>query len=405
MDEQTRAPRKGHPRSRYTDRDIRNLPAGRHADGLGLYLLVDDTGAKRWLLRTLVHGKRRDIGLGGYPTTSLKQAREESLRLRRIARQGGDPLAERAKERRAVPTFKALAETVHEAYAASWKNAKHAQQWINTLGEYVFPHYGDKRVDHVDSADIMKAILPVWTAKPETARRVLQRIGSVMKFARAHRYRTDNPVEGLTKALPKQADVEEHHKALAYAEVPAFITTLRTSDATESARLAFEFLILTAARTGETLLATWSEIDLEARVWTIPAARMKMKREHRVPLADRCVEILKRAHEITGGEGYVFPGSKADKTLSNMVFTMQLRRMKVDATAHGFRSSFRDWTSERTNFVREVCEAALAHSVRDAVEAAYRRTDLFEKRRELMETWSRFATNAGGEVITLRVAS
>ena len=390
----------GHPRKRFTDRAIRNLPAGMHADGLGLYVTVDESGARRWILRTLVHGKRREMGLGGYPAVSLAEAREEANRFRNIARKGGDPFAERDKDRTTAPTFTAAAKAVHEAHAPSWRNEKHAAQWINTLDEYVVPHFGDTRVDHVNSADILKALSPIWLKKPETARRVLQRIGTVMNWAKAHRYRTDNPVEGIRKGLPKQTDQETHHSALPFPDVPGFIARLRKESTSDAIKLAFEFLILTATRTGEVLNAKWEEVNGE--VWSIPASRMKAKREHRVPLSARCLEILEQARALSDGTGYVFPSADPDKPLSNMAFLMLLRRMGMTVTAHGFRSSFRDWAAERTNFPREVCEAALAHTVRDAVEAAYRRTDLFERRRELMATWAGFATNAGASVVSIR---
>lgn len=374
---------------------------GRYADGNGLYLVVDPTGAKRWVLRVVVKGKRRDIGLGGVSTVSLADARVEAMRLRGMARKGGDPLAERRKEKKVIPTFQEAAETVHRAHEKSWKNAKHRDQWINTLREYVFPHFGEKLVSEVDTAEVLSALNPIWLAKPETARRVRQRIKAVLDWAKAARHRSgDNPATDIHKVLPKQPRQHEHHAALPYSQVPAFIRKLHKSDCTESAKLAFEFMILTAARTGEVVQAKWSEIDLQAKTWTIPAARMKAHKEHRVPLSPRCVEILKAARQLSDGD-YVFPGRRKGH-LSNMAFLMTLRRMGLDVTAHGFRSSFRDWAAERTNFPREVAEAALAHVVEDKVEAAYRRTDLFDRRRQLMTTWAAFATSAKGDVVPLR---
>jgi len=363
---------------------------GRYADGNGLYLVVEPSGAKRWILRTVVRGKRRDIGLGGLALVPLAEAREKALAYRKIAREGGDPLAERRAQAR-IPTFAEAAELVHGEHKASWKNAKHAAQWINTLKQYAFPELGLRRVDQIDTPDVLRVLGPIWLTKPETARRVRQRIGTVLDWAKAAGYRNgENPVDGVTKGLPKQNDLDVHHAALPYNEVPTFVAKLRTSEASETARLAFEFLILTACRTAEVLGATWSEVDLAQRVWTVPADRMKAGRAHRVPLTSRSIEILKRARELSPERECVFPGRSGAKPLSNMVFLMALRRMKLPITAHGFRSSFRDWAAEQTNVPREVCEMALAHFVSNKVEAAYLRGDLFERRRELMRLWAEF---------------
>lgn len=394
--------RKGqHPHRALSAVRVNSIKApGRYADGNGLYLLVDPSGAKRWILRTVVRGRgRTDIGLGGLSLTSLAEARDKAATLRKVARAGNDPILER---RRAVaaPTFEEAARKVHAEHAATWKNEKHADQWINTLEEYAFPILGSRPVNLIDTPDVLKVLAAIWLTKPETARRVRQRINVVLDWAKAAGHRTgDNPVAGVAKALPKQANGVTHHAATLYAEVPAFITKLRACDAQEPVRLAFEFLILTATRTSEVLAATWAEINGET--WTIPAARMKAKREHRVPLSPRCLAILKRAKEL-GGDGFIFPGRTKGKPLSNMAFLMTLRRLGVDTTAHGFRSSFRDWTAERTNFPRDVCEMALAHTVQDKTEAAYRRGDLFDKRRELMASWAAYATAKRGEVVQIR---
>jgi integrase len=372
---------------------IRSLSlAGRYGDGNGLYLVVDDGGAKRWVLRTLVHGKRRDMGLGSLQLVSLAEARKRAATYRLRARDGGDPIAERRQANRNVLTFKEAAEAVHASHSKGWKNPKHRDQWINTLTQYAFPEIGSKRVNAIDTADVLRVLTPIWLDKPETARRVRQRISTVLDWAKAAGHRAgDNPVESVNRGLPKQTDRVDHHAALPYAAVPSFVETLRASAAGESAKLAFEFLILTAMRTGEVIGAVWSEIDVEAKTWTIPAGRMKAKREHRVPLSDRCLQILEAAAEL-GGNPYVFPGRDVDVPLSNMVFLMHLRRMeRTDITPHGFRSAFRDWTAEQTSFSREVCEAALAHANKDRVEAAYLRSDLFEQRRALMGQWATFA--------------
>lgn len=381
-----------HPDKALTSVRVRslNLP-GRYADGNGLYLVVEPSGAKRWLLRTVVQGRRRDIGLGGLSLVSLAEAREKALAHRKLARDGGDPLEERRKARRIVPTFAEAAEQVHADHKASWENPKHAVQWLNTLTTYAYPHFGTRPVDQINTPDVLRALLPIWLTKPETARRVRQRIGTVLNWAKAAGHRTgENAVEGVAKGLPKQVDKVEHYAALPYAEVPGFIDRLRMSESGEVTRLAFEILILTASRTSEALGARWEEIDEAEKLWIVPAARMKKRREHRVPLSSQALTVLTQAKLLADGGPFVFPGRTPAKPLSNMVFEMALRRMQVGVTAHGFRSSFRDWAAEATNFSREVAEAALAHVVESRVEAAYRRGDLLARRRELMEAWGSF---------------
>lgn len=381
-----------HPDKALTSVQVRQLthPA-RYADGNGLYLVVDPSGAKRWVLRTMVHGRRTDLGLGGLSLVTLAEAREKALRYRKLAREGGDPLAERRKAQVVVPNFAEAVDRVHAEHKASWANAKHAQQWLTTLQRYACPNMGSRRLDQIDTPDILRALSPIWLTKPETARRVRQRIGTVLDWAKAAGYRTgENPIEGVIKGLPKQGDRDKHHAALPYADVPSFVARLHASDTGEGGRLAFEFLILTASRTSEVLGALWNEIQLDEKLWVVPGARMKAKREHRVPLSTRSVTILARACELASGSGLVFPGRSRDKPLSNMVFLMALRRMDLAITAHGFRSSFRDWAAEQTNIPREVAEMALAHTVESKVEAAYARSDLLDRRRDLMEQWAHF---------------
>jgi integrase len=370
------------------------IAPGRYADGNGLYLVVDPSGAKRWVLRTVVHGARRDMGLGGLATVKLTEARDKAAAYRKEAREGRDPFMLKARESAPVPTFEEAAVHVHKERAGAWKNAKHAGQWINTLKEYAFPIFGSIRVDYIDSSHVLKALSPIWLAKPETARRLRQRIGVVLNWAKAARFRAaENPVIGIGEALPKQPNDKAHHAALPYSQVPAFLGELHAFPMDEGAKLAFELLILTATRTNELLQAQWPEFDHDAGVWTIPAKRMKSGKEHRIPLAPRCMEILRRSREIGHGSAFVFPGRNTHQPLSNMVFLMALRRLGKSVTAHGFRSSFRDWAAERTHFPREVCEAALAHVVENKVEAAYRRTDLFDLRKALMEAWAAFAAS------------
>jgi len=401
----TRKPRGRHPDKRLTAVRVRTLNVpGRYADGNGLYLFVDRSGAKRWVWRGKFAGKRSDLGLGSAQLVSLADARDKAMDLRRDVRAGGNPLADRRRARQTVPTFADAATQVHAAHGAAFRNVKHKAQWLASLEADIFPVFGDRPVNAIDSADVLKALSPIWTTKPETARRLKQRIKVVFDWARASGLRSgDNPVEGLTEVLPRHRGEPTHHAALPYQAVPTFLTVLRTADTSESIRLAFELLILTATRTNEVLRATWAEVDLDAKVWTIPGARMKMGREHRVPLSVRAVEILERAQACADGSPYVFPGRTLAKPLSNMAFLMLLRRLKYDTiTTHGFRSSFRDWAAERTNVPRAVCEAALAHALRDKTEAAYHRTDLFDRRRELMDTWAKFATATPADVVSIR---
>ncbi|MET3841932.1 site-specific integrase [Bradyrhizobium sp. OAE829] len=380
-----------HPQKALTSVRINSLAApGRYADGNGLYLVVDPSGAKRWVLRIVVRGTRRDIGLGGLRVVSLAEARAKALEFRRVAREGGDPIEERRKAK-AVPTFAEAAASTIAQHRASWKNEKHVSAWTNTLTTYVFPVMGDKRVDQIETADVLRALSPIWLSKAETARRIRRRIATVLDWAKAAGYRSgDNPVDGVGKGLPRQTEKRGHFAAIPYNDVPLFVRKLPDVPTNLFARLAFEFLILTAARTNEVLKAEWNEVDLAKAVWTVPADRMKAGREHRVPLAARALTLLRSVHGSTDGSALVFPSRSFDAPMSNMVFLMMLRRMGAAFTAHGFRSAFRDWAAECTNFPREVCEMALAHSIKDKTEAAYRRGDLFEKRRQLMEAWNDF---------------
>jgi integrase len=381
-----------HPDKALTAATVRSIKEpGRYTDGNGLYLIVDPSGARRWVLRTVVQGVRRDIGLGGSTLVSLAEAREKALELRKLARSGGDPLAERRKAALVVPTFEEAAKLVHEEQKPSWKNKKHAQQWMNTLAAYAFPSIGSMRVDGLATPDMLRVLGPIWLTKPETARRVRQRLGTVMDWAKAAGFRQgDNPIDGVAKGLPKQHGRDGHHAAMPFSDVPAFVAKLRTNPPSELSAIAFELLILTACRTSEVLEARWAEFDARENVWTIPAERMKVARAHRIPLSARGADLIARARQLSLDSEFVFPGRVKGRPLSNMVFVMTLRRMKLDVTAHGFRSSFRDWAAETTNFPREVAEMALAHTVENKVEAAYRRGDLLDKRRDLMGAWAAY---------------
>jgi integrase len=369
---------------------------GRYGDGNGLYLVVDPSGAKRWVLRTVVQGKRRDIGLGGLRLVSLAEARTKAQEYRKLAREGGNPIEVRRKERVNVPTFSEAAQMTLEQHRGGWKNEKHAAQWLASLKLHVFPVVGNKRVNQIETADVLKALSPVWLSRPETARRLRQRISTILDWAKAAGHRTgDNPVDGVAKGLPRQNEKRGHFDAIPYVDVPRFVRKLSDVPTSEFARLGFEFLILTAARTSEVLKAQWTEVEFDNAVWTIPAARMKAGREHRVPLAPRVVTLLRAARGLSGGSPLIFSGRSVDAPMSNMIFLMMLRRLGASFTAHGFRSAFRDWASECTNFPREVCEMALAHSIKDKTEAAYRRGDLYQKRRELMAAWALYVCGEG----------
>lgn len=364
---------------------------GLYGDGNGLYLKVDNSGARRWIQRIVVQGKRRDIGLGSASLVGLAEAREKALQQRKLAREGGDPLAAK-RLATGLLTFKQAALKVHELSAPTWRNAKHGKQWLSTLETFVFPTFGSKPSNAVSGADVLGVLSPIWNTRPETARRVKQRIGTVMKWTIAQGWRTDNPAETISKALPKHDRSKVKHRlALPYDAVPAALRKVRDSDAGAATKLAFEFLVLTASRSGETRLATWEEVDLERRVWTIPASRMKAKKLHRVPLSGRCIAILEDAKNLRSEESnLVFPGSKAGKPLSDMTMSKLVKELGIEAVPHGFRSSFRDWASEQTSYPREVMEFALAHVISDKAEAAYARSDLFEKRSLLMSDWANF---------------
>ena len=375
---------------------------GFYADGNGLYLKVIDSGAKRWVQRLLIKGRRRDIGLGSASLVTLAEAREASLVNRKLARSGGDPLRTK-KEAEAVLTFAEAAEHVLDLHRPTWRNPKHAQQWINTLSEYAFPKFGKTLVSDVTTSDVLSALSPIWNTKPETARRVKQRIGTVMKWAVAKGWRQDNPADAISTALPKQdASKKQHRKALPYSEVAACIDTVKGSGAGLTTKLAFEFIVLTACRSGEARLATWSEFDLAAKEWLVPASRMKAKRDHRVPLSGRVLEILTDAKSLSDGGDLVFAGTKQGRPLSDMTLSKLVKELGFEADVHGFRTSFKTWAQERTNFAREVSEMALAHVIQNKSEAAYARSDLLDKRRMMMESWAGFLSIEIFESSTIR---
>jgi integrase len=390
-----------HKLNRLTARKVATeTKLGLHADGGGLYLRVGRGGAKSWCLRYMLQGKAREMGLGGLLKVSLAEARRRAAAQRLLLVDKIDPLKKREAENSAKKikaarsiTFGQCAKAYIDSHAAGWRNAKHAQQWTNTLATYVYPTFGSVAVADVDVAMIMKALEPIWAAKPETAGRVRGRIEAVLDWAKARGFRDgENPARWrghLSNLLPARTKVQavKHHAALPYPEIGAFMTDLRTREGAAAAAL--EFLILTAARTGEVTGAHRSEIDFHARIWTVPAGRMKGKREHRVPLSSAAMKALERA-KVEDSE-FLFSGIKAGQGLSNMALLKVLERMnRSDLTVHGFRATFKTWATERSNFPRELVEAALAHVLEDKTEAAYQRGDILEKRRRLMGAWAEF---------------
>ena len=357
-------------------------------------------GGKNWVQHIAVGGRRREIGLGAFPLVTLREARDAAFENARLARGGGDPFEGRT--RRAAPMFAEAVAAVIGMHAAAWKDGgKSARQWESSLRDYAFPRIGGKRVDAVTGADVMAVLLPIWNKKHETARRVKQRISATMKWAVAQSHRADNPVDGIDEALPRPTARPRHHRALPYAEVADAVDRVRRSNAGMATRLGFEFLVLTTARSGEVRLATWDEMDTDDATWTLPASRMKAKREHRVPLAGRALEILCEARTLDDGSGLVFPSPRGGRPMSDRTLSAPLRDLGIDAVPHGFRSSFRDWAAERTNTPHAVMEAALAHVIPNKAEAAYARSDLFDKRRRLMEAWDRYIGDAAAQVVAL----
>ncbi|WP_048886074.1 tyrosine-type recombinase/integrase [Aurantiacibacter atlanticus] len=380
---------------------VRDSRPGRYQDGDGLALLIGKRGGQSWMVRIQKDGRRRDIGLGSAKKVSLKLARERAATVRSQVEAGIDPIAER-KKAAGVPTFREAAASVHAEHKGSWKNAKHRKQWLTTLETYAFPAFGDRSIALVDAPAVRDALAEIWLAKPETARRLRQRICTVIDWAVAKGYREAGlPMPVIDKALPKQRAKPKHHAALPYADLPLFLPKLRKRET--MGRLALEAVILTAARSGEVRLAEWSELDLDAATWTVPAERMKAGREHVVPLSPQAVALFKRMKLHRRGESdLVFPGTKRGKPLSDMTLTKVLRDMEMAVTAHGFRSTFRDWVAEQSSWPAELAEAALAHVVSDKTVAAYQRGSMLEKRRELMSAWTDYCEGAsGGNVVRL----
>lgn len=398
---------------------LRSKGPGLHPDGRGLYLQVK-LGGRSWVSRYTLNGRARYMGLGPFPDVSLAEARRAAERCRKLLREGIDPIEARRQGRDAVRlqsaksmTFEDCATRYIEAHKAGWRNVKHASQWGRTLETYAYPVFGSLSVQAIDTGLVMKALDPIWREKPETAMRLRQRIEAVLDWAAAHTYRTgDNPARWrghLDKLLPKRSKVRavKHFEAMPYGELPAFVAELRQRDAISTKALAFT--ILTATRSGEVRGATWSEIDLDAAIWTVPGERTKSARVHRVPLTPEALEILHELHRPDAGASQVVFPNPHGKPLSDAAMRKYLQENlgRSGLTVHGFRSTFRDWAAEQTNFPREVAEAALAHVVRDKTEAAYQRGDMLAHRRRLMAAWSKFCMSgaaSGGDVVAIHGA-
>ncbi len=375
---------------------------GRYSDGGTLILNVTPGGSKSWIQRLTVDGVRRDIGLGSFPLVSLAEARDKAFENRRLARGGGDPLA--AKRKVKTPTFREAAQRTHEANRPRWRSERVAKKWWQGLNKHAFPILGDKRVDRIGREDVLRVLTPLWTSRPEQARKLRQAIRATLAWAQAHGHVDTNiAADAINGALPAQPAVKEHLRSLPYRDVPDALATVDASRASLFARLCLRFTVLTAARSGESRGATWEEIDLDAREWRIPARRMKSGVEHRIPLSDAALSVLARARPMRKDSDLIFPSPvRKGRPLSDMALTKLLRDtgLAERATVHGFRSSFRDWCAE-TGQPRELAEAALAHTV-PGVEGAYFRSDLFERRRHLMADWARYLTGEVGTVVQLR---
>ncbi len=405
-----------------TEKGIAKLAPGRYRDKdtRGLYLQVSPTRTRAWLLRFELNKRERFMGLGPYPDFSLKEARQRAREARQKLADGIDPIEARDAERRAkekearkqagIPTFREAAKRWHQVHSPKWRNVKATKQTLATLEAYAFPRLGNLRVDEIATEDVRAALEPIWHRIPETASRTRGRIEGVLSWSIANKYREGpNPArwsDNLEHLLPAQvSNGANHHPALPYQQLPEFMVALKERDGV--AARALEFTILTAARTGETIGARWDEIDLKQRVWSVPSGRIKGGREHRVPLADRAVQLLKELGPESGNK-FVFLGSAEGRGLSNMSMAAVLKRIgRDDVTVHGFRSTFRDWAAERTGFANHIVEMALAHVIGNKVEAAYRRGDLFEKRKRLMSDWAKYCASkpvaaGANNVVSLR---
>ena len=374
---------------------------GRYADGDTLYLSVWPGGSKSWVQRVSIKGRRRDIGLGPWPVVNLKEARRRAFANRVLVEDGGDPLE--ARRTAAAPTFREATQRTFEANRPRWRSSKVAAVWLQSMERYAFPTLGDKRMDRIGREDVLRILTPMWTAKPETARKLRQRLRTVFDWALAHGYVEQNFAgDAIRGALPAQPSVKAHHPTIPYSDVAAALAAVDGSAATQAAKLCFRFLVLTAARGGEARLATWDEVDLKAREWRIPGQRMKTGRAHVVPLSDAALAVLADAAAVREASSeLVFPGTRRGRPLTDSTLSKLLREIGVPAVPHGFRAAFRTWADERTNAPHAVMELALAHTVGSAVERAYARSDLRNKRRALMQRWGEYVTADRASVVKL----
>lgn len=388
--------------NRMTARSVESLGPGRYSDGTGngLMLWVSENGARSWVQRLRVNGRRRDLGLGPFPLVTLAEARDLAHANKKAVLQGRDPFAEKQRKKEESArrlTFAEAAVRTRDELAPTWRGKKEPQAFLSSLRTYAFPYFGNTSVEEVTSADIRRAVLACRAKVPNLSVKVQHRILSVFRWSIAEGLRETNPATSEALALPKMERTQKNNRALPYSQVYNAIEIVKASGAWPSTKLAIEFTILTAARSGEVRGALWSEIDMSASVWTIPAERMKMNREHRVPLSGRAIEVLLEAKELRDQSGLVFPSVRG-KQLSDMTLSKLVKELGIESTIHGFRSSFRTWAQERTNVPGEVAEAALAHVKADKVEAAYARSDLFAKRRKLMDSWAAFLSLNGAEL-------
>ena len=378
--------------AKLTAAEVKNAGPGKHQDGSGLYLRVTAKGSKSWTLRITVDGKRRDIGLGSWPEVSLADARRKTAEHRSAVAEGRDPLAD--KRRGETPTFRQAAQASYEMNLPRWRNERHAKAWWQTLETYAMPTLGDMAVDRIHQSDVLGCLTPIWATKPETARRVRQRIRAVLRWAMAHGYVEHNAAgEAIDGALPAMPKVKNHHRALHYAEVAGALAVIDASGASTASKLCFRFIALTAARSGEARNATWGEIGFDTATWTVPAGRMKANAEHRVPLSGAALEVLDRAKDLRDGSDLIFPSPlRPGHPISNMTLTELLKKTGLHdrATIHGLRSSARTFALEQTDAPWAVAEAMLAHTLGDQVQASYIRGDLFDRRRQLMDDWAAY---------------
>ena len=362
---------------------------GKYGDQHGLIRRVTPSGSKQWIWRGTIRPKRRDLGFGGYPYTSLAEARQRAFEYRKLTRSGGDPTALRRNT--TAPSFAEACEQVITMHEPSWKDGgRSAGNWRSTLSRFAYPRLGDLSVAEITSEDVLAVVAPVWQTRRETARKIKGRISAVMAWAIAEGHRPDDPTAAVTRALPRNGHQVQHHRALPHGEVAAALATVQASGAWTSTKLAFTFLVLTASRSGEVRGARWDEIDENAALWIVPAERAKNARPHRVPLSAPALDVLKAARTLPDSSGLIFP-SPTGRALSDSTLSKLVRENGINAVPHGFRSSFRDWCGE-TAVAREVAEECLAHTVADATEAAYARSDLLARRRDTMEAWGQYVT-------------